>query len=373
MAHKNIPTRTDIDALAAVREAGTVSIYTPSGPLAEDGEKARIELKNQLREAVNQLKEGGSPKSYIEKIESDIDSLLENRLFWQYQSNSLVTFVSESVFETFQLPNKLTATMDIADRFYIKPLVRAITFSQSAFVLAVSGNSVRLIKVTADQPAREVDATDLPKDMESHLNLDLAGKGTFGRRSEDPEVRQMQYTTAINKAILPVVRNSGLPLIIAAAEPMASIYRRTNGYKRLSDQVISGNSENLSAEALAAKARPILDDLYAKEIAELKETFGTKSAHGLGSANLEDVASASIMGAIATLMIDIDQRIPGFLDEETGAVKPSRDDDAFNYGVGDEILRRALTGGAKVYGVRAADMPEEGAAVAATFRFPIAS
>lgn len=370
MTHKNIPSRDDIDQLAAVRESNCVSIYTPAGPLPEDGERARIELKNQLREVLTQMEAAETPKEVVDRVRDSVESLLADTLFWQYQANSLAVFINEDTFDTYRLPNQLVATVDIADRFYIKPLLRTITFPQSAYVLALSQKDVRLIKVTADTPAREIEPADLPGDMDSFLNLDLAGRATFGRGTEDGDLRAQQFTAAINKAVLPLLRIERLPLILATADPLASAYRRTNSYKFLAGETISGNPEGQSAEQLAEKARPILDDLYAKEIAEVRDDFQAKAAQGLGSTDLAHVARAAVYNAIDTLMVDIDVRIPGFLNEETAEVVETEDDDTKNYGVADEILRRTLIVQGKVYAVRADDMPE-GAALAATFRYPV--
>lgn len=370
MAQKDIPSRGDIDLLAAVREPNCVSIYTPTGPLPEDGERARIELKNQLRDVVGQLEAAGTSKATVEHVKSSVESLLQDVLFWQYQSNSLAVFISPDSLDTYRLPNDFTATVDIADRFYIKPLLRTITFPQSAYVLALAQNSVRLVKVTADTPARELEPMDLPEDIDSYLNLDLSGKATFGRGSEDSDLRAQQYTAAINKAILPVLRREKLPLILASADPLASAYRRTNSYKFLAEETISGNPEALTLEQLADRTRPILDDLYAAEIAQVRETFQARAAQGLGSSDLEHVARAAVYHAIDSLMVDIDQRIPGYIDENTAEVMTTEADDASNYGIADEILRRTLIVNGKVYAVRGEDMPG-GAALAATFRFPV--
>lgn len=370
MAHKDIPSRGDIDLLAAVRESNCVSIYTPAGPLPEDGERARIELKNQLRDVVSQLESAETDKAVVERVKESVESLLQDVLFWQYQSNSLAVFINGETFETYRLPNEFTSTVDIADRFYIKPLLRTITFPQSAYVLALSQNNVRVVKVTADTPARELQPADLPTDINSYLNLDLSGRATFGRGSEDGILRAQQFTAAINQALLPVLRKEKLPLILAAAEPLASAYRRTNSYKFLAEETISGNSEALSAEQLAEKARPILDELYAQEIAKVREDFHAKAAQGLGSSDLAHVARAAVYNAIDSLMVDIDQRIPGYVDENTAEIVESNEDDTSNYGVGDEILRRTLIVDGKVYAVRADDMPD-GAALAATFRYPV--
>ncbi|HLS00803.1 MAG TPA: hypothetical protein VK054_02295, partial [Beutenbergiaceae bacterium] len=357
MAHKDIPSRADIDLLANVRQPNCVSIYTPSGPLPEDGERARIELKNQLRDVVSQFEAANADKSVVEHVKDTVDTLLQDTMFWQYQANSLAIFITGDSFETYRLPNRFTATVDIADRFYIKPLLRTITFPQSAYVLALAQNNVRLVKVTADTPARDVSPKDMPTDIQTYLNLDLTGRATFGKGSEDGDLRAQQFTAAINKAILPVLRAERLPLILASAETLASAYRRTNSYKFLVEESISGNPEALNAEQLAEKTRPILDDLYAEEIEQVRQDFQAKTAQGLGSTDLAHVARAAVYDAIDSLMVDIDQRIPGYIDEDTAQIVESTTDDTSNYGVGDEVLRRTLIVNGKVYAVRADDMP----------------
>jgi len=40
--------------------------------------------------------------------------------------------------------------------------------------------------------------------------------------------------------------------------------------------------------------------------------------------DLTDIARAATFGAVDTLMADIDQRLPGFVDEDSGAVTSPR-------------------------------------------------
>jgi len=370
LPHKDIPSRQDIEALASVRTPYCVSIYLPTGTGPADSERAKIELKNHFTNAKKQLETVGAPKSACERLDDVLDELLGNSLFWSYQSQSLAVLVNEDITRIFRLPNRFVPTLDVADRFYMKPLMRTITFSQSAYVLALSQKSVRLIRVTADQPAELVEVDGLPTDMESFLNLDLdsSGRNAEDRGELDPNVWMQQYTAAVNKAIYPAVRESKLPLILAAADPLASFYRRSNSYKYLSETGIPGNSEALSADALADKVRPILDDLYKEEVAGVIDRFKTKQAQGLGTSDLSTAARGAVMHAIDTLLIDFDKRIPGYIDE-AGVIQPTAADDASNYGIADEILRHALLVNARVYAVRSDEMPD-GAEVAATFRFP---
>lgn len=368
MAHKDIPKRQDIEALAAARIPYSVSIYIPTGHQPDSSEKARIELKNTSREAARQLKESGASPAVIQHLEDEIEQLIGNAPFWKEQSQSLAIFIDPAHVQTYRLPNRFTSTLDVADRFYIKPLMRTITFPQSAFVLALAQNSVRLIQVTADEPAQVLDVPGLPENFETYINLDKEKK-KFDRAEHDNAVYIQKYAAEINKAVYPVVRASKLPLILAAAEPLNGAYRRANAYEYLSDEMIVGNAEAFSSDALAEKTRPILDRLYAQEIAQAVDHFKSREGQLMGSRNLETVAQGAALYAIDTLLIDFDERIPGSLDD-LGGITYADADDASNYGVADEILRRALVVNARVYAVRSSEMPD-GAKVAATFRFPV--
>ena len=60
---------------------------------------------------------------------------------------------------------------------------------------------------------------------------------------------------------------------------------------------------------------------------------------------------------VDTLLVDIDEVVPGVVDEDTGAITVDESDDAVNYGVVDEIARRVLTSGGSVLAVRREDIP----------------
>jgi hypothetical protein len=81
------------------------------------------------------------------------------------------------------------------------------------------------------------------------------------------------------------------------------------------------------------------------------------------------LARAATYGAVETLLVDIDEKVPGHLDDETGAVTLA-EDDAASYGVVDEIARRVLLSGGRVLAVRRPDLPG-GAPTAGILRYAI--
>jgi ATP-dependent protease ClpP protease subunit len=141
-----------------------------------------------------------------------------------------------------------------------------------------------------------------------------------------------------------------------------------NSYPHLLATGLPGNPETASAAQLAASARRVLDDLYAAELRTLRETYALRAAQRRASGDIADVARAATYGLVDTVLVDIDEVVPGSVDEETGAVTFDDADDAVNYGVLDEIARRVWLNGGKVLAVRRADMPDK-SSVAAILRY----
>jgi hypothetical protein len=125
----------------------------------------------------------------------------------------------------------------------------------------------------------------------------------------------------------------------------------------------------MSDDQLAAAARTVLDEVYAGELATIRERFERSAPDERASTDIATVARAATLGAVDTLLVDIDDKVPGQLDEHTGAVTFSEHDDSVSYGVVDEIARRVLLSGGRVLAVRRADVPR-GEALAAILRYP---
>jgi hypothetical protein len=371
--HIDIPTRAEIAALLEARDPASVSIYLPTSPLPRESDRDRIELKNLGAEAVAQLEAGGAERSAVEGVREHIADLLDDDEFWTLMASSLAVFVTPEGVHTFRLPNRLPSLVEVSDRMHVKPLLRSVTFPQAAAVLALAQGSVRLVEVARDVPASEIPVAGLPSDVASAVGkASITDRSEIGRLqgSEGQKVRMRQYARLVDRAVRPVVAGLGEPLILAAAEPLASIYRSVNSYPGLAEAGIQGNPEGMSEQQLADAAREIVDQLYASELREVRELFDARSSQGRGATDLTDVARAATFGAVDTLMVDMDRAIPGFVDEESGAVTLDESDDAANYGVVDELARRVLLAGGRVLALRADDLPGETGA-AAILRYPV--
>ena len=370
--HTDIPTRAEVDRLLTNRNPASVSLYVATDRRSR-GEAERIELRNLGADAVAQLRDGGVGRAEVTAIEEELGDLVDDEEFWRYQARSLATFLTPEHTLTFRLPNRLASTVEVSDRFYVKPLMRATTFPQAAFVLALAQNLVRVVEVSADAEPTEVRLPDMPQDAASFARkASLADRAPVRRiqGSEGRKLRLRQYARTVDQALRPFLSGLEVPLILAAAEPLASIFRSVNSYPHLAGQRIAGNPETMSDGELAASARRALDELYAEQLEATRRLFEQRRAEGRGLTDIGDVARAATMGAVDTVLVDIDAVVPGSVDERTGAVTLAEAPGPDRYGVVDEIVRRAWLAGGTVLAVRRQDIPGEGS-VAAILRYPI--
>jgi len=371
--HIDIPTPAQLTSLLDARSPASVSIYVPTSPLPQEADADRIELKNLAAAAVRQLEDGDLGHGVVGGVREHLDHLHDDEDFWHLQASSLAVFATPDALRTFRLPNRLTSMVEVSDRFHVKPLLRTVTFPQAAFVLALAQGSVRLVEVAAEVPASEVSVADLPSDVAGAVGkASIADRAAVGRiqGSEGQKVRMRQYARQVDRALRPVLAGVGLPLILACAEPLNAIFREVNSYPNLVAAGIHGNPETTSAADLAAAARPILDDLYAADLAAVRERLQASAGVGRAATELTDIARAATFGAVDTLLVDIDETVPGYIDEDSGAVTLEAADDAVNYGVIDEIARRVLRSGGRVLALRREDVPGE-APAAAILRFAV--
>lgn len=354
--HIDMPTRFDVERLAAARDPYSVSIYLSTSSVPADSEKNQSRARALFASAIDQLREGGGKES-VGVVEEFLSGLLEAPEFWFDMGRSLAIFASPSAVLEFRLPNELQDHVSVSDRFAITPLLRALTFPNAAFVLAISQNDARLIEVTTDQPAEEIAVPGMPRGAADAAGLaSIGGRSHFGRLQGDEgrKVRLTQYARTVDHLLRPLLNGQSLPLIVAATEPLRSIYRNLAGYAHLASEVIEGNPDELTSAQLADAARGVLDRIYAADLVALQSTFEERRTNGRASADLSDLARAAAFGAVETLAVDMDAQVMGSVGDD-GVL--TFDADARRDAV-EEIARRAIGTGARVLALRRSDMPD---------------
>jgi hypothetical protein len=249
-------------------------------------------------------------------------------------------------------------------------LIRTMTSPHDAFVLALAEESVRLIHVFANYPPVRLQITDLPKNAEEATRRPSIHVRAPRRRLQNLEGEKVllhKYVAKVAQATHGALAGLNTPLVLAAAEPIASIFRSVNTYPRLVDEAIEGNPDLATDAELEDAAIPILDHLYSRELKAaiaLYEQLKPRRA----TTDISYAAHAATAGAIDQLLVDLDAVVPGLVSDVDGSVTYSASDDAETYSVVDEVARRALFTGARVMGARSEELPDR-APLAAILRY----
>lgn len=373
MLHVDIPTRPELDRLIAMRRDVAVSFYLATTADTQNIDRARIQLGNLLKDAVAQMEDSGATKQAIDAIEDQVHDLQDDDEFWRFQANSLAIFATPDSIQSFRLPTRLQDMVQVSDRLHLKPILRAIGVGQHAFVLALEENAVRLVEVTADLPAVVVQVPDMPKDAAGFAGTANVNSRSYAQRKggrEGEKVLLRAYARRIDAVLRPILNGRHEPLILAATEPMNAMFRSVCSYAGLAAEGISASPARMAPGELAEATRPILDAIHADLLAEIRATFNARENDGRATTQIARAARAATFGAVETLLVDMDEAVPGSIDDTTGEITLASDDSAASYGVVDEIAARVIKSGGQVLAVRREDIPN-GESLAAILRYAI--
>lgn len=372
MSRIKLPTRDEILNLAQIRSDACVSIYAATSPVALQKDHCRIEIGNMVREALKRLETeapDGPPldKRRLAKLRDGLETLTGADDFCLDQSNSLALLATPDASFTFQMPNRLNNFLEVADRFYLKPLLRAITFDHRAYVLALSENQTRVIELLPDCPAEEIKVPGLPADLMQAAGVNSPNAGTRPPNRDESEIRkkrQAKYIRQIDDALRAFMGQGSIPLILAATEPLSSMFR-AQATVNMTDDIVSVSPDHLSVGELSELARPVLDKYYQQELEAVKELFEQRTGQNRVVTDPADVARAATNGMISLALVDFDYSSQGVIDENGNITYGEGTD---SYGVIDEIVKRAMQTGSRVMAVRGEDMVSD-TGVAAILRY----
>jgi hypothetical protein len=238
------------------------------------------------------------------------------------------------------------------------PLLAATSQPRECLVLALAEGSVRLIDVPVDLPPTVVRVPDLPTSA-----ADEAGKASIGDRShsgrlvgsEGKRTHIRAYARAVDAALRPVITGSGLPLVLAAAEPIRSIYRAANSYPGLLDEAIETNPDRSGDDDLAAAAREVLARELTAQVAAYGELIERRRSQSRVAGDLSELAQAAVRGAVDTLLVASGHSVAGSIDADSGALTLDTDGDAV-----DDLCRLVLRTAGSVVVVDAGAVPGGG-------------
>ncbi len=366
-------------------EPPCLSLYQPTHRHYPDTQQNPIRFRNLVRVLETSLREKYANKDIRELMEP-FHRLADDSAFWMHQRDGLAVLATSSLFRVYRLQRPVPELAVVADSFHTKPLLRILQSADHFHILALDAGQMRLFEGNRDAvdevelpdaiPTRVTDVIGEREPRPSDVAVTVSagasgGVGIYQGSGEKDESRAdtERFFRAVDRAILEhYSRPSGSPLILAALPEHHTTFRRISRNPALIDEGINVHPEGLTVEMLRERAWRAIEPSYLGRLATLREEFAAAQPGDLASDDLEAVAKATVMGRVATLLIEAEREVPGRIDATTGRVEfaeladPEVDDTL------DDLAELVLNAGGRVVVVPAARMPSA-TGVAAIYRF----
>ena len=379
-------TREDVQALMETT-GPCASLYLPTHriPVAEDA----IRFKRLVNTAKDQLQNLGVPRREAAAIVKPAQELMDRGAFRESLGDGLAVFLAPDFFRYFRLALAFEESALAYNRFHITPLIPSLSQLQDFFILAISQNRVRLLRVKGDDVA-EVQVEGLPENMAGALQLEepeimlqshggvqhgKARRSTVihggGGRPDHKKNNLTEYFHHIDDAVHRALRDQMAPLVFAGVDYLFPLYRAVTHYSHLLERHLSGNPDLLSPQQLRDKAKAMVGaPLESQRDSELQRCFFSRP-DPCTSYDLKEIVLAAHDGQISSLFVAAGIIQWGLIDLKGREVHLCVDQSAAT----EELLNFAavetLRHGGRVHTVKLIELPHQNPA-AAVFRYPIA-
>lgn len=375
----------DLAALLAGHKPPCLSLYLATHRHHPDNQQDPIRFKNLIKKLEESLLSRYSSIETVPLLEP-FRKLANDRDFWNHTWDGLAVLGAAGLFRAINLQRPVAELAVAADSFHIKPLLRILQSTDRYQVLSLNRKEIRLFEGNRDNLDEVELAARVPRTIEEALGAELTEPhqtvasygGTalgssmrhgHGSKKDEAEIDEERFFRAVDRPILELhSRPSGLPLILAALTQYHTPFRQVSHNPFLTESGIEADAGALSADQLRQRAWTAVEPEFRARLKKRTDTFAAAHAKGLGADDLAKVAHAAAESRVETIFIEADRRIPGRLDQETGAVTLDRLEDPQVDDLLDDLAELVLRRGGQVLVVPASEMPASDG-VAATFRF----
>lgn len=377
--------REDLASLARDRGGRHVSIYLPTHAAAPDNHGDHSAFRGLVREAEDTLHALEVRGSQAAALLAPARALLEDGMFWRPQPGGVAVFLKEGEMRVVRFPHHVAPHVSVDGRFHMKPLLVNLGACGPFHVLGLTQHSVRLWRGTSTR-LTPVPMGNLPTSLDQVLRNDgrdeqiRSHTGGTGRTTS-PGRRAavfhgggtetgittrylVEYCQRVAAGVRDLIAGEEGPLVLAATEPLAGLYRGMDASRRLAESMIEGNPEGMTPAELYRRACAAVAPEFDRVVNAAVRRYHDLSATTQASAAPLEVVAAAAYGRVEVIFVSPGLPIWGSFDPVSGSaeVHPRHmlgDDDLADHAAVDTFL-----GGGAVH-----PGPIEGAPLAAVFRY----
>ncbi len=308
-----------LDRLQRVSGYPLVSVLTPTTPGARMAPQDRVELERLLHTVGSRLTlEFDGPE--IREL-TDPLRVLAAQLADTPARHGLALYHGDGVLEAYQLSRRPAARVVIDPTFATRDLVREQLDNPPYRLLVLSAGTARLhigsgVELTEHTRAPfPISADEQPPDRRGHLHQ--AERTSAGAARTDSFVRVVDGALRADRA------TSTLPLVLAAAEPLASRLPARSSQPIIG--VVTGNHEHTRPSRLAELARPIVTAHLARQRQETLDELERAASQRRAAFGVQDVWTAASDRRVVRLVVDPTYAQPATTTADARHITPTLD------------------------------------------------
>lgn len=314
----DVPSTDDLRRLSEL--AGPcVTLYLPSTPFGPGTRSGPSRLHHLANEAATALQADGTGPEVAEEILAPFRRLEQDPAFWQHQGEGLALFAAPGFFEGFRLAATVSERVAVGAAFRLLPLVAQGGVDTIFFILALSQNSVRLLKGNA-HTVSELAVPGLPTAMEGALpeaepdrvrgvhSVGALGSIAHGQGTEaDYDKRALdRYFRAVDDAVVAGLRGRRDPLVLACVDYYVPTYRAVSRYPAIWEAAVVGSPERRSSQELHDAAWSVVAPHFTKEAAHEAARYREAAGTGRTATGAQAVLAAARDGKVGTLLLAVE-------------------------------------------------------------------
>ena len=381
-----LPIKT-FENLATNHELHCVSIYLPMDKKGKEQNKhlAQETLKECIKNVHKELQEYQLNDSEIISYLKPIENLIADVDLWRNPSEGLAIFLDKKGLNYYTLPIPFATKTQVASSYYLTPLFPLYEEERWYYLLELSQDYVKLYKAStygltdlqieslAPESLEKAVGTDFKQKMlQFRSGQDAFSSGSFhghGEGIDDKKKEINTFLTAIDKAVISVIKNSKLPLVIASTNNVFSSYKQINTYSNLYPKNCKGDPEfknktNLH-QASMELIKPYFEATKKQQLHKFKELYHTPKI----SYQLNEIIPAAISGKIDTLFVDKNTDEYGIYNKEKGKLILNASKEIQNASLTNLAATQTFLNGGHVYLLNSEEMPTQGRSLNALFRY----
>jgi hypothetical protein len=367
-------TMEDIKRLIGRYPGWCLSLYMPAHRAGRETEQDPIRLKNLLKGVEERLIKKGLRSPEIQGMLEPAQKLLQDPIFWRYQSDGLAVFLSPEEMHTYRLPVRFDELVVISDRFHLKPLLPFFASDGHFYILALSQNKVRLFEGTR-HTVDELPVENLPATMVEALQFERFEKqiqfhtgtaaGEGGRAaifhghdpSDEEKTRLVRWFRKVDEELMKLLSGQQSPLVLAGVEYYFPLYQSASSYPHILQKGLPGNPDKLRPEEIHTGVWPLIEPLFSQALKNAITRYNEQASQGKTISDVQQAVLAAHQGRVDTIIVPVGVQVWGRVEPTTGVVTIHPAHEAGDEDLIDLAAIQTLIHGGEIFAVSPDQMP----------------